>query len=458
MLTKFYGFSELPFGVTPDARSLFLSRTHRDALASLTLGVEAGRGFLTLIAEPGMGKTTLLYQLMERLRGSARVAFLFQTQCTPIELLRYLMAELGLESRGKDLIQMHTELYRVLFEKQSEGQFVLFVDEAQNLSHETLETIRLLSNCETPHSKLIQIVLAGQPQLADKLSDPDLSQLYQRVATVANLTPFGRDETVSYIRNRLQAAGYRGGPLFKPSALELIAQRSEGVPRKINTLCFNAISLGYALRRLQIDDEIVNQALLDMSMQRPSLTCQSGKHIEDPRPAASTRSVGRRAKGKVKIRRGLKISAIRATALLTTVVVSLLFTQVLREEPLLGKQSFQNALRVHGLPDVGSTNILAPSAEQNKQYGATNPGTNTAISFDPAGLTSVTVGQNETIRQIARKHLGQDDAHTLRTIKDLNPQITDMNLVTEGESIFIPRSEESLKHLKAESIEKGSHE
>jgi type II secretory pathway predicted ATPase ExeA len=464
MLNKFYGFCELPFGVTPDSRSLFLSRTHREALASLTQGIEARRGFLTLVAEPGMGKTTLLYQLMERLRGTARVVFLFQTQCSSIELIRYLMAELGLESKGKDLVEMHTELYRVLFERQSSGsQFVLFVDEAQNLSHEALETIRLLSNCETPHTKLIQIVLAGQPQLADKLNDPALSQLYQRIAVMTGLRAFGRDETVSYIRNRLQAVGYRGGPLFKPSALDLIAEKSGGVPRRINTLCFNSVSLAYALRRSQIDDEIVNQALLDMHMPSPAITPQSGKNVKsDGRPVVSSHSFVARLKGIVKIRPEFRMSAFRAAAVMVAIAATGIFTQSLREEPLLERTPIQDKTPSGHSGDVGPTSLLAALGEQDGRSGTSTNGTSMDGSVDLAASASVIVGPNETIRQIARKYFGRDDAPTLQAIQDLNPEITNMNQITAGQSVFIPRSVEALKfgrkQTKAESIQKGNHE
>ena len=175
MFLEFYKLREQPFSDTPDPRFLYLSPTHGEALASLFYGIETGRGFLAFIAEPGMGKTTLLFQLLESLRGSARTAFLFQTQCDSRELLRYLLADLEIDTREKNLAWMHEQLKRVLIGAASAGKrFVVFIDEAQNLSESALETVRLLSDFETPGSKLMQIVLAGQPQLADKLTRPAL--------------------------------------------------------------------------------------------------------------------------------------------------------------------------------------------------------------------------------------------------------------------------------------------
>jgi general secretion pathway protein A len=223
-----------------------------------------------------MGKTTLLFRLMEVLRGSAHVAYLFQTQCTSLDLLGYLMGELALDSRGKGIVAMHGELYQALFERSKCGQpFVLIIDEAQNLSVDVLETVRLISNCETPCSKLVQIVLAGQPQLVEKLTHPDLKQLRQRIGVISRLAPLDDSEAAAYIDNRLQAAGNRNAPLFTPSAISSIIDHSQGNPRLINQLCFNSLTIGYALRRRQIDGEIVKEALLDQDLQ--------GMWLKEPR-------------------------------------------------------------------------------------------------------------------------------------------------------------------------------
>src|SRR5438552_6093606 len=167
MYLKYYGLREQPFGVTPDPRFLYLSAAHREALASLYYGVEAGRGFLGLIAKPGMGKTTILFRLLEQFRASARTAFLFQTQCNSREFMRFLLAELGYEGETQDLVRMHEELNKRLLQTARAGsQFIIVIDEAQNLQPDVLETVRLLSNFETPHSKLMQIILSGQPEHA----------------------------------------------------------------------------------------------------------------------------------------------------------------------------------------------------------------------------------------------------------------------------------------------------
>jgi type II secretory pathway predicted ATPase ExeA/HSP20 family molecular chaperone IbpA len=261
MFLDFYGLAEQPFGVTPDPAYLYLSRTHSQALTSLLSGIQADRGFMALIAEPGMGKTTLLYRLIEDLRDSARTAFLFQTQCDSREFFCYVLSELGIETTGMDLASMHKKLNEVLFSEMLAGKrFVLVVDEAQDLEGPVLETIRLLSDFETTHSKLLEIVLSGQPLLAKKLARPALSQLRQRIAVLGRLERLGADETASYIEHRLKVAGYSGDALFTPEALAVIAKQSQGIPRKINNICFNALLLGEARNERTIRADIAREA------------------------------------------------------------------------------------------------------------------------------------------------------------------------------------------------------
>src|SRR6267378_7185665 len=268
MFLDFYKLREQPFGVTPDPRYLYFSPGHREALASLFYGIETGRGFLSLVAEPGMGKTTLLFQLLQRWKGYVHSAFLFQTQCDSRELIRYLLDDLGLKNSDDDIVRMHSDLNEFLYRETKAGRrVVVFIDEAQNLSDTVLETVRLLSDFEAPDKKLLQIILAGQPALAQRLSRPSLVQLHQRVAVQARLDALPAGETFRYIQHRLRVAGYQGPELFTPGALELIAERSRGIPRLINNLCFNALSLGCAARQRQITSEVIRKAAVDLSLE-----------------------------------------------------------------------------------------------------------------------------------------------------------------------------------------------
>src|SRR5260370_4596224 len=265
MLLDFYGLREQPFGVTPDSAYLYLSRTHDEALACLLERVKADRGFMALIAEAGMGKTTILYRLMEEVQDSARTVFLFQTQCDSREFFRYLLSELGIKTPRMGLVSMHKKLNDLLFSEMLAGKrFVIIVDEAQNLEGPVLETIRLLCDLETPHAKLLEIVLAGQPHLAEKLAQPGLSQLRQRIAILRRLEPLSAQETACYIEHRLKVAGYSGGLLFAPDALSLIAGQSQGIPREINNICFHALSLGETRGCQMITGELVQEVLANI--------------------------------------------------------------------------------------------------------------------------------------------------------------------------------------------------
>jgi len=264
MFLEYYGLREQPFGVTPDPRFIYFGPAHREALASLLYAIETKRGFSAMVAEPGMGKTSLLFRLLESLRTSARTAFLFQTDGDSKELLRGLLNDLGIKSRGKGVAAMHADLNKALLEEMQAGRkTILVIDEAQNLDESALESIRLLSNFETATEKLMHIVLAGQPKLADTLARPDLVQLRQRVSTVIQLRPFQLEEVAAYVKHRLHAAGYEGPPIFSNVALQTIARVSGGIPRDINSLCFQALSIGFAMQTKTIGPEILREVVAD---------------------------------------------------------------------------------------------------------------------------------------------------------------------------------------------------
>lgn len=261
MLAQYFGFREEPFGATPDPRWLYRSAQYREALASLRYGFYSNRGFSALIAPPGLGKTTLLYQFLHDIRQSARIVFLFDAQCGPQGLLRYILRGLGI-TPATTSDEMHMQLEDVLVQESRAGRtVVIVVDEAQNLSDESLEMLRLLTNYETPQAKLLHIVLSGQPELAKTLTKPSMEQLRQRVTVNCWLEPFSVEQTTAYIRHRLEQAGYRGAPLFRKDALKRIMLASHGVPRIINNLCFNALSLCREQKLKQIDYKIATEAI-----------------------------------------------------------------------------------------------------------------------------------------------------------------------------------------------------
>jgi len=268
MFLQFYGLNEQPFGVTPDPRFLYLGPAHQEAFASLVYGIETGRGFMALIAPPGLGKTTMVLRLMEKLRDSALTAFLFQTHTDSKEFLKNLLLDLDVEPTGQDLSDLQAQLQKLLIKGSGAGKrLVVVIDEAQNLDDSVLEMIRMLSNFETPEAKLLQTVLVGQPALADRLARPDLAQLRQRISIITHFPLLRGDEVEKYIEHRLRVAGYKGGRLFVPAALALIARYSRGVPRVINNLCFHALSLGYAKDQKKIDVTTLREVIADLNLE-----------------------------------------------------------------------------------------------------------------------------------------------------------------------------------------------
>ncbi len=269
MFLEFFGLREQPFGVSPDPRFLYLGPAHREALASLYYGIEADRGFLSLVARPGMGKTTLLFHLLAKFAHTARTAFIFQTQCNSREFMRFLLAEIGIENETNDFVRMHEQFNRCLVQEARAGRrFIVVIDEAQNLDASVLETVRLLSDFETPQAKLLQIILVGQPSLADKLASPSLTQLRQRITSLSGLTPLSPLEIQRFIDHRLKVAGHNGRTLFTPEALALLADASEGIPRQINNYCFHSLSLACAERKKTVDLEIVREVANDLDIHR----------------------------------------------------------------------------------------------------------------------------------------------------------------------------------------------
>jgi len=216
-----------------------------------------------------MGKTTILFQLVNQLKKTARTSYLCQTLCRPEDLLRALLLDLGVTEHWRNMVGLHEQLNRVLWDEARQGRTVVVViDEAQNLDDSTLELVRMLSNFETMREKLIQIVLAGQLQLRDKLASPGLVQLRQRVSVRARLSPFNAADTHAYIEHRLRVAGYDfQKPLFTAEAEALIATHSEGIPRNINNICFNALSLGWVLKQRTIEKKVIREVLNDLDIE-----------------------------------------------------------------------------------------------------------------------------------------------------------------------------------------------
>lgn len=265
MYTKFYELAERPFELTPDARYLFLSSRHKEALAHLTYAVEERRGFVQLTGEIGTGKTMMLDALVLGLDARTKVARLSHTTISTDELFDLLFAEFGIESSGEGKLSKISEIQRFLDQWTAAGRnAVLVVDEAQNLSLPVLEEIRLLSNLRSGGLCSLQIVLAGQPEFRQKLDRAELRQLKQRIGIRYHLTPLSDRETAEYIEHRLKVAGANGTQVFERAAVDAIYAYAEGVPRMINIVCDRALVAGYGANRRRIGRALIDETLADI--------------------------------------------------------------------------------------------------------------------------------------------------------------------------------------------------
>jgi general secretion pathway protein A len=271
MYCQHYELLRSPFEMTPDPAFLYLGEAHREGLATLVYGVRARKGFVLLTGEVGTGKTTLLHALLAQLDSTTTAAFLFNPRLDPLDFFRVLFDEYGIEEKCSTKAEYLLALNRFLISRLQQGlPTLLIVDEAQNLSAEMLEEIRLLSNLETPTSKLIQIMLVGQPELNEMLARPDLRQLRQRIVLRHHLRPFDEKETVSYIEERLRLGGYTGSGLFDRAALREVYEVTGGIPRLLNIVCDSALLLGFSRDLPVIGRSEVREVAQDLAL--PALT------------------------------------------------------------------------------------------------------------------------------------------------------------------------------------------
>ncbi|MET0090694.1 MAG: AAA family ATPase [Candidatus Thiodiazotropha sp.] len=271
MFHDYFGIVEDPFSITPDPKYLYLSERHRNGFAHLLFGVNEGGGFVQLTGEVGTGKTLLCRKLLEQLPRAVDVAYIYNPRMSPLELVAAICDELKvLYPLGCTSIKEIVDfLNAYLLESHAQGRHtVVIIDEAQNLSIESLEQIRLLTNLETPKQKLMQIILVGQPELKQQLNRPELRQLAQRITARYHLTPLTRDDTRAYIRHRLKVVGL-DQPVFTAAAMRRIHQLSGGIPRLINILCSRSMLSAFARQERQVDRSVVSRVSRELSGEEP---------------------------------------------------------------------------------------------------------------------------------------------------------------------------------------------
>jgi len=456
MVLDFYKLREQPFGVTPDPRFLYLSPTHREALASVQYAVSAGRGFTALIARPGMGKTTLLFDFLNNIPIPAKTVFLFQSQPTPKDLLRNLLEDLGIQGNSDDIGYMQRKLNECLVSESKNGKPVIVViDEAQNLDESVLEVVRMLSNFETSREKLMHLVLAGQPRLSEMLASPRLEQLRQRISIIARLRPFSEEETHLYIDHRLRVAGYGSdASLFTKQALALITENASGIPRNINNLCFNAMSLACAMKAKRIEADAVKEAIsdlrLDLQIETPSEGMERNAKSESNVINLSTAESPWLGSWRLKVALPLGLLAFIGAGVAWRRTHSAPFV----ERPLFTSQASMTSATLPSPSVVTNVSSANPKqfaesesiADSGKSSTVSRPANSNLRSHssdkDGSGLPRVvTVQPNQTMYQICMETLGRYDDATKTKIRELNPGFINLTQIRPGQRLVLPARE-----------------
>ncbi len=266
MYLNFFGFTREPFSFTPDPDFLYLSPSHKKALSSMISVIKERLGTITITGEVGTGKTTLIYSLLKNLDKNIRIAFIFNPRLSFEDLLKSILRDLGIPVKETHLYALMQMLNLYLKERQPfDETVVIIIDEAQTMDMEVLEGVNRLSKRETPASKLLQIILVGQPELEKNLDSPGLREFKKRIAIRSQISPLSPLETKAYIDHRLKIAGSRSSKVFTPEAIELISKYADGIPRVINQFCDRAFLEGYALSIPKIDAKIIKGVMADMS-------------------------------------------------------------------------------------------------------------------------------------------------------------------------------------------------
>lgn len=266
MYQSFYGFSEMPFNITPDPKFLYLAPTHQEALQHLKFGVEQRKGFIVVVGEVGCGKTTLCRRFLNELDPTRfDTALIVNPRVNETQMLRAILQELGETTKAEDPNDLVLQMNRILLERIERGRdIVLIIDEAQNLSFEVLEQVRLLSNLETDKQKLLQIVLMGQPELKDIIKRDELRQLRQRILVHCELDPLNPYDLAHYVNHRMTKAGWNGRPYFTSWAMRRIHSFSRGIPRVVNNLCDKALLSAYIRESDEVSYWDVRRAIRDV--------------------------------------------------------------------------------------------------------------------------------------------------------------------------------------------------
>lgn len=390
MYLNFYSLNKEPFQITPDPAFLFMSPGHREALASIIYGVEKKKGFVLIIGAVGVGKTTILRAYLEKAeKEKLRAIYLFNSNISYNNLLKYILRELGLVPQSDGAFEMVNQIHEALIEEYRQGRIVLLlIDEAQNMPVDTLENLRMLSNLETATEKLIQIVFSAQPEFEKTLNLEELRQLKQRIAVKTVICPLSADESLTYIQHRLRTAAEKELEIFTRGALNEIIRTARGIPRVINVLCDNCLITAFGYGKKKVGAGIVREITRDFSMERP-----------------------------MQLRWAL-------CALLVVLVGLLAYLRFGRVAPLGPK--IQLSSQVLKVPQRQAPEAKAAVAEEPPPSAA------------ETGYVHRVVVKGDTLAKMILDVYGRVDPGMIRRVKKANPHINNENVIIEGVQIAFP--------------------
>ena len=423
MFDKFYGFSEKPFELTPNPRFLYLTRSHKEALASMTHGIKNPKGFISMTGEVGTGKTTLIHSLLSNLDEKVKTVFIFHTTITFNDLLKTILRELDQASVKQNKMDLLHQLIQYLVLMGTRGEtLAIFIDEAQNLSQKLMGELQMFSNLE---SKVIQIVFVGQPELEDKLNSEDLTQLKRSIKIRHQIRGLSEEESTEYINHRLKLVGSSSSEIFTPKAISMICSHAQGIPRVINVLCDNALLMGYSLSKKRIDVDIIREVIKNMEGLSPRKTIPSSTTVINkfhPLPF------------------GLQFPLNKAYLI---IIISLLCLGVfiLLTRRYLEQKSF----KIWDIKSLKSHYIDTEPSSTETSSQITPPSTSISTRGREYKLKEVVaVKKGQTLSQLTQKYYGMTNRTLIDFILELNPEITNVHLIIFDQKIKIPNITEEL--------------
>lgn len=441
MYAAHFGLAVEPFSLTPDPAFLYLSPDHAEALAGLKIGLESRRGLMLMVAEVGMGKTTLLYSILHQLGPHVHTAYLSNTRLSFDDLLRQALADFGRPCASRDRVDLLNTLNSFLHERASAGETAaLIIDEAQNLDDATFEDLRLLSNYETYTDKLLQIVLVGQPELDAKLARPSLRQVTERVAVRCHINPLTTVESRRYLEHRLRVAG-GSTDVFTPAALRLLVREAHGIPRRLNILCHSAMLFAYGrgVRRVSWREA---RAAIREKQGRGLVTIGPRRRFvaapDAPSEAQPWRIVAAAAAG-IAFVLGYGSGYLGGHSDPDTPPATP--TRIMHMNEAAAAAPSRD-IAVAAAPAETDAAVATPATVA----AAPEPVAAVAATASPEPLHEIIVPRGTSLTALAQQYYGDGSPKLLSRIRELNPQIVDVNHIYAGDRLRLPAVDATDRH------------